>query len=125
MSLKRCLPALLLLLAGCGGSDGGVTPIDPGLPGSGTATVLTYHNDNRRSGLNDKEGVLKPANVDAAHFGKVGFFKTDGKVDAQPLFVSAELIGGKRHDMLYVVTEHDSVYAFDAASGKVYWHRSL
>lgn len=121
----RLLFLCLFLLAGCGGSD--ATPGNPGggLPGSGSASVLTYHNDNSRSGLNGNETVLKPSNVDAAHFGKVGFFKTDGKVDAQPLFVSAELIGGARHDVLYVVTEHDSVYAFDADSGTVLWHRSL
>jgi outer membrane protein assembly factor BamB len=130
MANKPLLFALSLLLAGCGGGDGsaGITPPgDPGggIPGSGVASVLTYHNDNDRSGLNDHETVLKLSNVDAAHFGKVGFFRTDGKVDAQPLFLTVQGIAGGNHNVLYVATEHGSAFAFDADSGRVLWHRSL
>jgi outer membrane protein assembly factor BamB len=69
--------------------------------------------------------VLTPANVDSHDFGKVGFFPVDGRVDAQPLYVGAYNIHGGIHNVLIVATEHDSVYALDADSGKQYWHVSL
>ena len=57
-------------------------------------------------------------------FGKVGFFPTDGKVDAQPLFLAGVAIPGQGiHNVLYVATEHDSVYAFDADTGASLWQR--
>ena len=64
--------------------------------------VLTYHNDNARTGQNLNEGILTPANVRMATFGKVGFFAVDGKVDAQPLLLSGVTIPGRGiHDVLY------------------------
>jgi hypothetical protein len=97
-----------------------------GTTGSGgtSVQVLTYHNDNTREGQNTQETVLTPANVTSAAFGKVGFDSTDGKVDAEPLYVPGVTIGGATHNVLYVVTEHDSAYAFDADSGTVLWHVS-
>jgi len=88
--------------------------------------VVTYHNDNARTGQNLNETMLTPATVSTSAFGKTGFFPVDGKVDAQPLFLSAVAIPGQgTHDVLYVATEHDSVYALDAASGSVLWHASM
>jgi PQQ enzyme repeat len=87
--------------------------------------VLTYHNDLARTGENRQEIVLTPANVNRASFGKVGFFATDGQVYAQPLYLSGRTVAGGVHDVLYVATEHDSVYAFDAATGAVLWKTSL
>ena len=90
------------------------------------AMVLTYHNDNARTGQYLNETILTPANVNASRFGKVGFFSVDGKVDAQPLYVSDVSIPGKGiHNVLYAATEHDSVYAFDAVTGAVLWQISL
>jgi hypothetical protein len=86
--------------------------------------VLTYHNDNTREGQNTQETVLTPTNVASSTFGKVGFYSTDGKVDAEPLYVPGVMIGGATHNVLYVVTEHDSAYAFDADSGTILWHVS-
>jgi len=77
--------------------------------------VNTYHYDNGRSGQNLNESTLTPANVSITKFGKLGSFTVDGKVDAQPLYLSNVAIptsGNK--NILYVVTEHGSVYAFDA-----------
>lgn len=87
--------------------------------------VVTYHNDVARTGQNLGEVILTPANVNSSNFGKLGFFNTDGKVDAQPLYLSALKIGGGTHNVLYVVTEHGSVYAFDADSGAVLWQVSV
>src|SRR5277367_1789708 len=83
--------------------------------------VLTWHNGNNRYGNNDHESALTLANVNQKSFGKVGFYTTDGKVDAQPLYRRGVKIGGAIHSVLYVATEHDSVYAFDANSGTTLW----
>jgi hypothetical protein len=82
-----------------------------------TVNVVTYHYDNLRTGQNLNETILTPSNVNSTTFGKLGAFTVDGLVDAQPLYLSAVAIpsvGTK--NVLYVATEHDSVYAFDADS---------
>ena len=85
-------------------------------PVASTVDVITYHYDNSRSGQNLNETVLTPANVNSTKFGKLGEFVVDGKVDAQPLYLSQVTIGGQKKNVLYVATEHGSVYAFDADS---------
>jgi hypothetical protein len=88
--------------------------------------VLTYHNDNARTGQNLNETILNPTNVNVNSFGRLFTISVDGKVDAQPLYVSAVLIPGKgAHNVLFVATEHDSVYALDADTGAVLWQVSL
>jgi outer membrane protein assembly factor BamB len=87
--------------------------------------VLTYHNDLARTGQNLRETILTPANVNRASFGKVGFYATDGQVYAQPLYLSHRAVAGAVHNVLYVATEHDSVYAFEADTGAVLWKSSL
>jgi hypothetical protein len=88
--------------------------------------VLTWHNDNMRSGHNTLETVLTPANVKPATFGKIGFLATDGLVDAQPLVVTGLPIPhyGKR-DVLFVATENDTLYAADANTGAVLYQVSM
>ena len=77
--------------------------------------VLTFHNDNLRSGHNLRETILKPANVEAKTFGKLFSYPVDGYVYAEPLYVSRPAIPGlATHNVTFVATEHDSVYAFDA-----------
>ena len=103
---------------GTGGSGGTPPP-----PSSGVS-VLTYHNDNARTGQNTQETTLTSANVNSTTFGKVGFDSVDGKVDGEPLYVPSETVNGGTHNVLYVVTEHDSIYAFDADNGATLWHVS-
>jgi hypothetical protein len=79
--------------------------------------VLTYHYDNLRTGLNSAETVLTPANVNPSSFGLLFKLPVDGAVYGQPLYVTGVTIPGKGvHNVLYVVTENNSVYAFDATS---------
>ena len=86
---------------------------------------MSYHKDNARTGQFNDETVLTPANVNSTTFGRVAFFATDGKVDAQPLYLSAVNIPGVgTRDVLYVVTEHGTAYAFDAASAAQLWMTS-
>jgi hypothetical protein len=96
-------------------------------PASAQSTdVLPYHNDNGRTGQTLHEEILTPANVNAAHFGKLWVLDVDGKVDAQPLYAAGVPIPGKGlRNVLFVATEHDSVYAFDADSTNVFWRVSL
>jgi hypothetical protein len=80
----------------------------------GNATVLTFHNDVARTGQNLNETILTPANVNSTNFGKIGFLAVDGLVDAEPLYVSSLTVSGAAHNVVFVVTEHGSAYAFDA-----------
>jgi hypothetical protein len=92
----------------------------------GQTNVLTYHNDPARTGQNLSETTLTPQNVKPSTFGRLFTVPVDGKVDAQPLIVSAVPIPGHGNpNVVFAATEHDSVYAFDAATGTVYWHVSL
>ncbi|HUN25198.1 MAG TPA: hypothetical protein VMU67_02740 [Steroidobacteraceae bacterium] len=87
--------------------------------------MITYKYDVARSGLDATETVLTPANVSSASFGLLHNLAVDGAVDAQPLYLSQLAIGGATHDTVFVATENDSVYAFDADSGTALWHVSL
>jgi hypothetical protein len=89
--------------------------VNPGTSNS-SVDVITYHYDNGRDGQNLNETALTLANVNSTQFGKKGEFTVDGHVDAQPLYLSQLTIGGQKKNVLYVATEHGSVYAFDADS---------
>jgi len=87
--------------------------------------VTTYHYNSARDGLKAQETLLTPAQVNSTQFGRIGFNSTDGGVDAEPLYLANVLIGGQLHNVLYVATEHDSVYAFDADTGTQLWKTSI
>jgi hypothetical protein len=82
---------------------------------SAAAQVTTSQYDNSRTGATLTEKILSPQNVNAKQFGKLGAFKVDGAVYAQPLHLpSVEVLGKGTHNVVFIATEHDSVYAFDA-----------
>jgi hypothetical protein len=87
--------------------------------------VTTYKNDLSRSGQNLSESALNLTTVTASTFGLLRTLPVDGKVDAQPLYLSALSAAGGSFNTVFVATEHDSVYAFDADSGAVIWQVSL
>jgi hypothetical protein len=78
--------------------------------------VTTFHNDSARTGQNLNEVVLTPANVNLNSFGKLYSFPIQGNVYAQPLYVPGVQMSSGTHNVIYVATEHDVVYAFDADS---------
>jgi hypothetical protein len=87
--------------------------------------VLTYHNDVGRTGQNLNETTLTTSNVNSTNFGLLGTISVDGPVDGEPLYVGSLTINGGTHNTLFVVTESDSVYAFDADSFGQLWHTTL
>jgi PKD repeat protein len=90
--------------------------------------VLTQHNDSFRTGANLSEYVLTVSNVSTSQFGKLFSRVVDGQIYAQPLYVSGLTISNKLHNVVYVATEHNSVYAFDAddpAASNALWHVNL
>jgi hypothetical protein len=114
--LRYCAPVVTLVL----------TPIFT----NAQVNVLTYHNNNSRTGDNLSETNLTPANVNSTTFGKLSSYAVDGYVFAQPLYVSSLNIQGKGvHNVLFIATEHNTVYALDAdnsgALGGVLWSTNL
>ena len=92
------------------------------VPVSAQTSILTQHYDTARMGQNTAESVLNPTNVNSTTFGELFSLTVDGYVYAQPLYVPAVAIPGKgTHNVLYVATEHDSLYAFDADTGSQLW----
>ncbi|MGB8582095.1 MAG: hypothetical protein WCD47_14840 [Candidatus Sulfotelmatobacter sp.] len=90
------------------------------------ASVLTYHNDDARDGQYLEEVSLTPDNVKTS-FGKLLAYPVDGQVYAQPLYMAGLNIAGGTHDVVFVVTQDNSVYAFDAdatssATAQTFWH---
>ena len=118
-----------LAAAGCGtrsSDNSGHSASIPAEAGpSGNVNILTYHDNNARTGENPNEKILKPSNVNFRQFGKVGFLPVEGLVDAEPLYVSQLKIRGAKHNVVFVVTEHDLAYAFDADTFQRLWMVSL
>jgi hypothetical protein len=92
--------------------------------GAGT-DVVTYKYDAMRTGQNLAESTLTLSNVASATFGKLRNLMVDGLVDAQPLYLSRLAVAGAMHNVVFIATEHDSVYAFDADTGAILWNVSL
>jgi uncharacterized repeat protein (TIGR03806 family) len=94
-------------------------------------SAVTWHYDNTRQGANTNETTLTPANVNVSSFGKLFSYSVDGHIYAQPLILTGVSIPGKGiRNVVYVATQHDSVYAFDADSnagqdGGLLWHTNM
>jgi hypothetical protein len=131
--------AAVLAIAGCGGVNAASpspspTPIPNNgpsptpTPAASSVNIPTWHMDNGRSGLNNNETQLTPANVNATGFGKLFSYHVDGYSYAQPLYISNLRINGATHNVVFMATEMASVYAFDAdnfGDGSPLWKTSL
>ena len=98
------------------------------LPGLAQVTVASHHYDNSRTGLDLNETTLTTSNVNAQNFGKLASFPVDGQIYAQPLYIPSVAVAGKgTHNVLYVATMNNSVYAFDAdaTTAAVLWSRNF
>lgn len=96
------------------------------IPARAQINVTTYHNDNARTGQNTQETLLTPANIGFAQFGKLFTVSVQGYVYAQPLYLSqVQNIAGGTHNVLFIATEHDQLYAFDADNGTLLWQQSF
>jgi outer membrane protein assembly factor BamB len=110
--MKFCALVFILLLLACALATAQVA-------------VTTYQYDNYRSGANTNETVLTPSNVNVNQFGRKQIFAVQGFVYAQPLYVPGVVISGTSHNVVYIATEHDQVYAFDVNSGQQLWQKNL
>jgi hypothetical protein len=119
--MKRAIPGLCLLAM--------LAQIQPSRAAS--VAVTTWHNDNSRDGVNSSETILNTSNVSSTTFGKLYSLPVDGQIYAQPLYVPSVLIAGGNfpgtHNVLYVPTMHNTVYAFDADSSipEILWSHNL
>ncbi len=131
MRLKITLFAriAILLVIVCGGSifsvihNAGAKVFASSIP-----SVVMYKYDTSRTGDNPNETILTTSNVNSSHFGKRVSYPVDGQVYAQPLYMPGVTINGHAHNVVFVATEHDSVYAFDAdatSAGAPLWKVSL
>jgi len=141
ISLAIASSAAILVIAGCGsvgassspapsptpiGASQSPTPSPTPVPSS--VAIPTWHMNNARTGLNDEETQLTPANVNTAGFGKLFSYAVDGYAYAQPLYISNLTINGTARNVVFVATEMASVYAFDAdnfGDGNPLWKTSL
>jgi hypothetical protein len=122
MRMKSCLLSLTASFVAALGM------LAPAALGQGFTGVLTQHNDNARTGQNLNETVLTPQNVKATTFGKLFSYPVDGQIYAQPLYVPNVSIPNQGvHNVVYIATENDSLYAFDAdgLSPNILWHVSF
>jgi hypothetical protein len=136
MTVKRSFNFSMMVLAwamvslGLSGCSNGPDPEPPDIGTSAqafstTGAVLTYHNDNARTGQNLTETTLTYASVQQQYFGKLSTLAVDDNVYAQPLYVPGLSIAGGVHNTLYVATESNSIYAFDADTGAQLAHWSF
>jgi hypothetical protein len=88
-------------------------------------SVLTQHNNNTRSGYNDKEIKLTTGNVNKQQFGKLFSLSVDDQVYAQPLIVANLIISNTKHNVAFIATVNNTVYAYDGDSAELYWQKNF
>ena len=112
-------------ISAANGSSSGNVPLT--VVNTSPGAVLTFHNDDARDGAFTQETTLTPSVVTTSQFGKLHTYPVDGQIYAQPLFIPQLAIQGSSHDVVFVETENDSVYAFDADGIQTtpFWQQSL
>ena len=122
---KRILILVILLIISCKKKEiSKPSNVIPDVHNDQHISVLTQHNNNTRAGLNNQEKKLTVANVNPAQFGKLFTLSVDDQIYAQPLIVGNLVIGSDTHNVAFIVTVNNSIYAYDADSGKPYWNKN-
>jgi hypothetical protein len=122
MNKKFPIPFLLVcILSGCKKTETNKNNPPPFQPNTQHISVVTQHNDNTRAGLNNQELKLTTSNVNPTQFGKLFSLPVDDQVYAQPLMVGNLSIGSANHNVVFIATVNNSVYAFDGDNGSLYW----
>jgi hypothetical protein len=123
----RTLPLVstLFVLAACRDKmpSSGSTVVTP--PNPQSVSVLTQHNENTRSGWNANETVLTTSNVEPGHFGKVFALSVDDQIYAQPLVAGHLMMNGGAHNVVFVATVSNTIYAFDGDDGTLFWKKNF
>jgi hypothetical protein len=118
--------AVICMVAGCGGISSDSPKPTPTPPSATPSGYLTWKFNNQRTGLQPNETILTPVNVNATQFGEKFSNPIDGWAYAQPLYVPNVTIAGAKHNVVFVATEHATVFAFDADSaGPPLWKTSF
>lgn len=126
MSSAAAAPATVQFTGTAGTLSSNVSLALTVTPGMATGSdVVTYHEDVERTGLYPNESTLTLANVNSSQFGLLRILPVDGLVDAQPLYLSNLTVAGNAQNVVFAVTEHDSVYAFNADTGAQLWKTSV
>ena len=114
---------IILISISCRKKDPPPVNIIP--PNTQHISVLTQHNNNTRSGLNNQETALNTTNVNTTNFGKLFNLNVDDQVYAQPLVAGNISISNAMHNVTYVATVNNTLYAFDGDDGKLYWQKNF
>ena len=134
MIKKIAIPVLLaLIFLGCSKKKENVNPpphpppvyISYGKPNSEHYSVLTQHNDNTRAGFDNQESVLTTTNVNSNSFGRLFTLPVDDQIYAQPLVYGNLNIASGTHNVVFVATTKNTVYAFDGTKGTLYWKKNF
>ncbi len=121
LNKKISIAFVILIWISCGKrSSPGQNPDD-----NNYISVLTQHNDNTRAGLNNKETILTTSNVNTQKFGKLFSLNVDDQVYAQPLVVSNLAISGAKHNVVFIATVNNTIYAYDSDTAKLYWQQNF
>ena len=117
------LPVFILIITGCKKTETAAGNVNY-LNNPQHVSVLTQHNDNTRAGLNAQETLLTTSNVNSHQFGKLFSLTVDDQVIAQPLVVGGLSIGSGSHNVVFIATVSNSVYAYDGDNGTLYWTKN-
>lgn len=118
-------PYIACIFFACHKRDNGGSQGDPFIPNSQHISVTTQHNDNNRSGWNSSEKLLTTTNVNNQDFAKLFSLTVDDQVFAQPLIVGGLKMDTANHNVAYIATVNNTVYAFDADNGHLFWHKNF
>jgi hypothetical protein len=127
---KKITFLLLIIFACISCKKKGTSSPDPSnniiadVPNDQHISVLTQHNDNTRAGWNNHETKLTTSNVNSKTFGKLFSLAVDDQVFAQPLVFGNLTINGGPHNVVFIATVNNTMYAYDSDSGKPYWHKN-